>query len=183
MPLHIHTLILIGHSSPSTLRQIPAFFLHNTVRSHRVNCARNDMYFEESKRTFFICPIPYPRDRTASNNSPPRARRAGLVPGVARGDGNKSNWTMHYNFKNGKSSQSVNHSTKLETTEKEWKELQFQEYHPGGRGTPYYKLNGGPKGVQLSDCVYMKREEFYELKVYEREGKSVILVRKKTQKG
>ena len=30
----------------------------------------------------------------------------------------------------------------VDTTEKEWKELQFQEYHPRGRGTPYYELNG-----------------------------------------
>ena len=116
--LQIQTLILIGYSSPTTLRQIAAFFLHNTQSwGPQPSCQLREKWYvlrRIKEKTFFICPIPYPRDRTASNNSPPRARRAGLVPGVARGDGNKSIWTMHYNFKNGKSSQSVNHWTKLD---------------------------------------------------------------------
>lgn len=32
---------------------------------------------------FLVATPPYPGDRTASNNSPSRAHRAGLVPGVA----------------------------------------------------------------------------------------------------
>ena len=51
---------------------------------------------EDMRRYFLFAPPPYPRDGTTSNNSPPRARRAGLVQGIARGDGNGSNWTIHY---------------------------------------------------------------------------------------
>ena len=42
---------------------------------------------EDMRRYFLFAPPPYPRDGTTSNNSPPRARRAGLVQGIARGRG------------------------------------------------------------------------------------------------
>ena len=49
------------------------------------------------EKKIFDLPHPLPLDRIASNSSPPPARRAGLVPGFARGNGDtfNYNWTMH----------------------------------------------------------------------------------------
>ena len=69
------------------------------ARSHRSNRARNDTHFAKSKRRYFLfAPPPTPGKEPLQTISQPRARRAELVPGVARGEGggNRSNWTTHY---------------------------------------------------------------------------------------
>ena len=61
-------LTLSKHSSKNSC------VLKNTgleVRSHRVSRARHDTYFTKSKKIYFsFAPSPYPRDRTALDNSP-----------------------------------------------------------------------------------------------------------------
>ena len=49
-----------------------------------------------AKRRYFCFALPPTPERGPLETNPhPRARRAGLVPGVARGNGYRSNWTMH----------------------------------------------------------------------------------------
>ena len=70
------------------------------VRSHRENRARNDTYFAISKRRYFLFapppPLPTPGTGPPQTIPHPRARRAGLVTGVARENGNRSKLTMYY---------------------------------------------------------------------------------------
>ena len=83
-----HPFEILKHTLENSLSWVPE--LH-------ANRARNNTYFTKSKRScFWSAPPPYPWDRTTSNNSPPRVWKAGLVPGVARRNGNRSNWTMYY---------------------------------------------------------------------------------------
>ena len=56
------------------------------IRSHLANCARNDMYFAKAKRRYFwFAPSSTPGTELLQTIPHPRTRRAGLVPGVARG--------------------------------------------------------------------------------------------------
>jgi len=56
------------------------------IRSHLANCARNDMYFAKPKRRYFwFAPSSTPGTELLQTIPHPRTRRAGLVPGVARG--------------------------------------------------------------------------------------------------
>ena len=56
------------------------------VRSHRVNPARNNTYFAKLKKRYFLF-APPPTSGTGPLQTIPHSwtRRAGLVPGVARG--------------------------------------------------------------------------------------------------
>ena len=56
------------------------------IRSHLANCARNDMYFAKAKRRYFwFAPSSTPVTELLQTIPHSRTRRAGLVPGVARG--------------------------------------------------------------------------------------------------
>ena len=57
------------------------------VRRHPVNRARNDVLHKNKLREklFSICLATHPRTSGTWNNSPPPARRAGIVPVAARG--------------------------------------------------------------------------------------------------
>ena len=91
---------LIGYSSSTTLQQIPAFSHENTWPSAEfqsfVQTTREITRTSQNQRkVIFDFPRPLPLDRAALNSSPPPARRGGLVPGFARGNGDTFNWTMH----------------------------------------------------------------------------------------
>ena len=87
--------LFLSNHSPAVFA-LEIRILRLEVRSHRPHRARSDTYFAKLKRSYFwFAPPLYPRDRTSSNNSHHWAWRAGLVPGVAREDANRSNWTMH----------------------------------------------------------------------------------------
>ena len=81
--LQIQSLILIGYSSPTTLRQIPASWKPR-LKWHVLRKIK--------ERLFSICPA-----RTGPLQTFPhlRARKSGLVPAVNRGYGIRSNWTIH----------------------------------------------------------------------------------------
>ena len=70
--LQIHTLILTGNSSPTTLRQIPASW-----KPHKKRYVLRKI----KEKLFWICPTPYRRDRTASNNSPTPGPKSWTWPG------------------------------------------------------------------------------------------------------
>ena len=56
------------------------------MKTKKVNCARNDMYFAKSKRRYFLfAPPPTPGTGPPQTIPQPSARGAGLAPGVARG--------------------------------------------------------------------------------------------------
>ena len=95
--LQIQTLILIG----SSLQPLSDKFVHFTskIRSlefrNFVQTARKITCTLQNQREV-IFDLPYPRDRTASNNSPPPEPNGWTCPGGCPGeDGNRSNWTIH----------------------------------------------------------------------------------------
>ena len=74
------------NSPPLNIRSLKFLsFVQNTWEITRTS--------QKSKRGYFLfAPAPYPTDRTTSNNSP----HPGPKGWSRLGDGNRSNWTMHY---------------------------------------------------------------------------------------
>ena len=77
---------------------LPLKIVSLEVRRHSVNRARKDSFFAKSRAVNFDLPhhLTPGQDRFQQFSIPhPWVQRAGLVPRVARGDGIRSNWTMH----------------------------------------------------------------------------------------
>ena len=87
--------MLIGYSSSTTLRQIPAFPLNIRsleVCSHRTNSPKNDTYFA----TYFLFAPPPTLGQDRFKQFPtPVPEELNLFRGLPGGDGNRSNWKMH----------------------------------------------------------------------------------------
>ena len=87
--------MLIGYSSSTTLRQIPAFSLKHTQSWGLQPSYKQREKWNVLRKIFLLCPTPYPQTGPPQTIPHPSARRAEFVSGLAWGDGNRSNWTMH----------------------------------------------------------------------------------------